>query len=82
MASIEVQRFLMGQGGMNSGARSSLGVPAQRSGAGLTPRVSDAQVRRARVAVASGSLGEEDCAQLLEMLGLAPGDDGVAPVQR
>lgn len=45
-------------------------------------RVSDDQVRRARLAVATGALDVQDCAQLLEMLGLNPGDDGQAPVQR
>jgi hypothetical protein len=56
-------------------------VPAQR-GASDTQRVSNDQVRRARLAVANGALGVEDCAQLLDMLGLSLDDDGQAPVQR
>jgi len=32
--------------------------------------------------VANGALGVEDCAQLLEMLGLNVDEDGQAPVQR
>ncbi|WP_371504419.1 hypothetical protein [Allokutzneria sp. NRRL B-24872] len=45
-------------------------------------RISDEQVHRARVAVARGALGAEDCRTLLDMLGLVPGEDGVPPVQR
>lgn len=54
----------------------------QRSGAADTQRVSDDQVRRARLAVANGALGVDDCVQLLEMLGLNLDEDGQAPVQR
>ena len=56
----------------------------RRSGAGPADaqRVSDDQVRRARLAVANGALGVEDCVQLLEMLGLNLDEDGQAPVQR
>jgi hypothetical protein len=56
------------------------GVPAQRTGE--TSRVSDEQVRRAQLAVAAGSHGIEDCRELLDMLGLVPGDDGIPPVRR
>ena len=56
------------------------GVPAQRSGE--TSRVSDEQVRRAQLAVAAGSDSVEDCRELLDMLGLVPGDDGIPPVRR
>lgn len=81
-ASPEVRRFLMRQDGVEVNGRQTYGVPAQRTGGTSCPRVSDAQVRAARVAVASGSRGEEDCAQLLAMLGLTPDDDGIPPVQR
>jgi hypothetical protein len=56
------------------------GVPAQRTGE--TSRVSDEQVRRAQLAVARGAQSVEDCRQLLDMLGLAPGEDGLPPVRR
>jgi hypothetical protein len=56
------------------------GVPSPRSGE--TSRVSDEQVRRAQLAVAAGAHGIEDCRELLDMLGLVPGDDGVPPVRR
>ncbi|MGB3438098.1 MAG: hypothetical protein WBA97_05035 [Actinophytocola sp.] len=56
------------------------GVPAQRSGE--TSRVSDEQVHRAQLAVARGAQGVEDCRELLDMLGLVPGEDGIAPVRR
>lgn len=77
--SVEVRQFLLRhEGGDPVGA----GVPSQRSGHADAPRVSDDQVRRARLAVAAGSIDARDCAQLLEMLGLSPDDDGVSPVQR
>jgi hypothetical protein len=57
------------------------GVPAQRSG-GESSRVSDEQVHRARLAVAQNSRSVEDCRELLDMLGLVPGEDGVPPVRR
>ena len=38
----------------------------------------DAQNRRAARVVASHSTGAEDCAEMLAMLGLVPGDDRVA----
>jgi hypothetical protein len=58
------------------------GLPAQRTGQGDAQRVSDDQVRRARLAVANGALGVDDCVQLLDMLGLTLDEDGQAPVQR
>lgn len=80
--SIEVQQFLQ-QHGAGDGMRGAYGgVPTQRSGSPEPPRISDDQVRRARLAVAQGSLDVEDCAQLLEMLGLAPTDQDRPPVQR
>jgi hypothetical protein len=56
------------------------GVPTQRNGE--TSRVSDEQVRRAQLAVAHGAQSVEDCRELLDMLGLVPGEDGIAPVRR
>jgi hypothetical protein len=44
--------------------------------------VSDEQVRRAQLAVARGAHNVEDCRELLDMLGLAPGEDGIPPVRR
>lgn len=78
--SAEVQEFLLRCGDPNSSGNG--GVPAQRSGSTDAQRVSDDQVRRARLAVARGSANAEDCAELLDMLGLAPDDDGQSPVQR
>ncbi|MGH3876927.1 MAG: hypothetical protein ACRDSK_07815 [Actinophytocola sp.] len=40
------------------------------------------QVRRAQLAVARGAESVEDCKELLEMLGLVPGEDGIPPVRR
>jgi len=79
--SVEVRQFLLRQdgGGQLSGVG---GLPGQRSGHADAPRVSDDQVRRARIAVASGAQDAEDCAQLLDMLGLTPDDGGNTPVQR
>ncbi|QWF81238.1 hypothetical protein [Amycolatopsis sp. CA-230715] len=76
--SVEVRQFLL----RHEGGDMSGGVPAQRSGSSDSQRVSDDQVRRARLAVARGANGVEDCSQLLDMLGLNPDDDGQAPVQR
>jgi hypothetical protein len=56
------------------------GVPIQRSGD--SSRVSGEQVRRAQLAVARGAQSVEDCRELLDMLGLVPGEDGVLPTQR
>jgi hypothetical protein len=77
--SLEVRNFLMQQDTMGGG-NSYSGVPTQRTGD--TSRVTDEQVQRARLAVARGALDAEDCRLLLDMLGLAPGEDGVPPVSR
>jgi len=82
--SLEVRQFLMRYEG-ESGTASPGALPAQRNGAGGTNdpnRITEDQVRRARLAVASSALDAADCAELLDMLGLLPGADGVAPVQR
>ena len=80
--SLEVRNFLMQQDTMtgSSGAGFAGGVPAQRGGE--TSRVTDEQIRKARLAVARSALDAEDCRLLLDMLGLVPGDDGVPPVSR
>lgn len=57
------------------------GVPAQRTGE-TSSRVSSEQVRRAQLAVARGAQSVEDCRELLDMLGLVPGEDGIPPVRR
>ena len=81
--SVEVRQFLLRYEGADGGSAAFPGgLPAQRSGAADTQRVSDDQVRRARLAVANGALGVGDCVQLLEMLGLDLDEDGQAPVQR
>ena len=56
------------------------GVPTQRTGE--TSRVSDEQIRRAQLAVAASAHSVEDARELLDMLGLVPGEDGVPPVRR
>jgi hypothetical protein len=80
--SLEVREFLLRYEGSEGGAGYAGGVPAQRTSQSEAQRVSDDQVRRARLAVARGATDVEDCAQLLDMLGLTPDDDGQAPVQR
>ena len=75
---LEVRRFLSQQDDLM--ARQSDGVPAQRTGD--ESRISAGQVQRARIAVAQNSLDAEDCRQLLDMLGLWPGDDGTSAVMR
>ena len=77
--SLEVRNFLMQQDTM-AGSPGYTGVPAQRTGD--TSRVTDDQIQKARLAVARGALGAEDCRLLLDMLGLVPSDDGVPPVSR
>jgi hypothetical protein len=76
---VEVRDFLQQQEtrdpSLNFGA-----VPAQRTGD--SSRVTDEQVRRAQLAVAHSAQDAEDCKELLDMLGLIPGDDGVPPVRR
>ncbi len=76
---VEVRDFLLQQETRDP----SLGggsVPAQRTGD--SSRVTEDQVRRAQLAVAHSAQGVEDCQELLDMLGLIPGDDGVPPVRR
>jgi hypothetical protein len=77
---VEVRHFLLQQESIDPGSSFTGGVPTQRTGE--TARVTEEQVRRAQLAVARGALGVEDCRELLEMLGLVPGDDGVPPVRR
>jgi hypothetical protein len=77
---VEVRNFLLQQESIDASSTFSAGVPAQRTGE--TSRVTEEQVRRARLAVARGSLDHDDCRELLEMLGLVPGEDGIAPVRR
>jgi hypothetical protein len=77
---VEVRHFLLQQENIDAGSNFSAGVPTQRSGE--TARVSDEQVRRARLAVARGSLDVDDCREILDMLGLVPGEDGIPPVRR
>jgi hypothetical protein len=77
--SLEVRKFLWQQD--DTLARHGAAVPAQRTGE--PSRITDDQVHRARLAVARGAEDAEDCRLLLDMLGLTPGDDGLAPpVQR
>lgn len=76
---VEVRHFLLQQESIDPGSPFA-GVPTQRTGE--TARVSEDQVRRAQLAVARGALNVGDCRELLEMLGLVPGDDGVPPVRR
>ncbi|OZM74708.1 hypothetical protein CFN78_00210 [Amycolatopsis antarctica] len=75
--SVEVREFLL-----RCEDTGSNGVPSQRTSSGDASRISDDQVRRARLAVAHGAAGAQDCADLLDMLGLTPDDDGQSPVQR
>ena len=78
---VEVRDFLLQHETRDSSLNFGNGsVPAQRSGE--TSRVTDEQVRRAQLAVAFGSHDVEDCRELLDMLGLVPGEDGVPPVRR
>ncbi|MCT2585771.1 hypothetical protein [Actinophytocola gossypii] len=76
---VEVRDFLLQQETRDASLGFG-GVPAPRSGE--TSRVTDEQVRRAQLAVARSSRDVEDCRELLDMLGLVPGDDGVPPAQR
>jgi hypothetical protein len=80
--SVEVRQFLLRYEGGEAGGGLAGGVPAQRSGQADAPRISDDQVRRARLAVAAGATDVKDCAQLLDMLGLVPDEEGQIPVQR
>ncbi|RDI29912.1 hypothetical protein [Lentzea flaviverrucosa] len=74
--SLEVRKFLFTQDDSVS-RQGGPNVPAQRNGE--PSRISDEQVHRARLAVARGALGAEDCRMLLDMLGLSPGEDGGLP---
>jgi hypothetical protein len=76
---VEVRDFLLQQETRDPSLNFG-GVPTQRTGDGS--RVSDDQVRRAQLAVAQSAQSVEDCQELLDMLGLIPGDDGVPPVRR
>ncbi|MCP2166061.1 hypothetical protein [Goodfellowiella coeruleoviolacea] len=76
--SLEVRKFLWQQDDFT--IRHSPTVPAQRTGE--PSRVSDDQVHRARIAVARGAQDADDCRLLLDMLGLAPAEDGPPAVQR
>jgi len=81
--SVEVRQFLLRYEGADTGGGGGVGgLPSQRSSQADAPRVSDDQVRRARLAVAAGSTDAQDCAQLLDMLGLLPDDEGQIPAQR
>lgn len=78
---VEVRDFLLQQETRDTSLSIGTGgVPAPRSGE--TSRVTDEQVHRAQLAVARSAHDVEDCRELLEMLGLAPGDDGIPPVRR
>lgn len=79
---VEVRDFLLQHESRDNTALNfgNGGVPVQRTGE--TSRVSDEQVHRARLAVAQNAHSVEDCRELLDMLGLVPGDDGVPPVRR
>lgn len=76
--SLDVRKFLWQQ--EDGQMRGSTSVPGQRTGE--PSRVSEEQVHRARVAVARGAHNAEDCKLLLDMLGLAPDEDGEPPVSR
>jgi hypothetical protein len=80
--SLELRQFLVRHEGADGSNLGLTGVPSQRTGQSDSQRVSDDQVRRARLAVAHSALGVQDCVQLLDMLGLKLDDDGQAPVQR
>jgi hypothetical protein len=78
---VEVRDFLLQHETRDSALSFGTGtVPVQRSGE--TSRVSEEQVRRAQLAVARGANSVEDCRELMDMLGLVPGEDGVPPVRR
>lgn len=76
--SLEVRQFLMQQADSTEGRG---GVPAQRNGAEPS-KTSEEQIHRARLAVARGAQGPEDCRLLLDMLGLTDEEGGVPPVAR
>ena len=76
---LDVRQFLSQHDAFGQGAAGYSGVPAQRTG---EARISDEQVRRARLSVARSSLDPQDCRELLDMLGLLDGEDGIPPVRR
>lgn len=76
--SLEIRKLLWQE--HETTPRHSGDVPSQRMGAEPT-RISADQVRRARLAVARGAQDAEDCRLLLDMLGLAPDENGVPPVR-
>lgn len=79
---VEVRDFLLQHESRDTALNfSNGGVPAQRTGE-TSSRVSDEQVHRARLAVAQNAHSVEDCRELLEMLGLVPGEDGMPAVRR
>lgn len=76
--SLEVRKFLSQQEDVVP--RQSSTVPGQRTGE--DSRISASQVERARHAVAGRARDAEDCELLLDMLGLAPDEDGIPPIRR
>jgi hypothetical protein len=76
--SLEVRKYLWQQD--DTVVRRADAVPAQRTGE--PSRISAEQVHRASVAVARNALSAQDCRELLDMLGLVPGEDGIPPVRR
>ncbi|KAA5829239.1 hypothetical protein ABT337_25850 [Saccharopolyspora hirsuta] len=76
--SLDVRKFLWQQ--EDGPSRQSAAVPAPR--AGEPSRISPEQVHKARMAVARSAESAEDCRLLLDMLGLAPDEDGQPPVTR
>lgn len=78
---VEVRDFLLQHENRDTALNFGTGgVPTQRTGE--TSRVSDEQIRRAQLAVAASAHSVEDARELLDMLGLVPGEDGVPPVRR
>jgi hypothetical protein len=81
--SLDVSRFVEQPEDSPRGHDSA--VPTQRGGdspaGGAASPVTD-EVHRARLAVARGARDREDCTLLLDMLGLAPDEDGVPAICR
>jgi len=78
---VEVRDFLLQHETRDTALNFGSGsVPTQRTGE--TSRVSEEQVHRARLAVARSAQSVDDCRELLDMLGLVPGEDGLPPVRR
>lgn len=76
--SLEIRKLLWQE--HDTVPRHSSDVPSQRMGAEPS-RISADQVRRARLAVARNARDADDCRQLLDMLGLAPDENGIPPVR-